>query len=138
MISAPVIIINNPESTLMRTFIKLVTKQIYNFGIVNYNPCCTCTQTGDFSPRVGTGMVWLSFHLFLKQYSGFRYQTKNGWNFWLEKLKILCQKLRKNVWGKLKFVFYKLFENSATRWEFLWSKIISNVTKSVQIFYLSF
>ena len=35
------IIINNPESNLMRTFIKLVTKQINNFGIVNYNPWCT-------------------------------------------------------------------------------------------------
>ena len=25
----------------MRTYIKLVTKQIYNFGIVNYNAWCT-------------------------------------------------------------------------------------------------
>ena len=40
-ISVPLIIINNPEYTLMRAYMKLVTKQIYNFGIVNYNPWCT-------------------------------------------------------------------------------------------------
>ena len=39
-ISAPGIIINNPESILMRTSKKLVTEQIYNFGIVNCNPWC--------------------------------------------------------------------------------------------------
>ena len=32
--------ITNPESILMRTSIKLVTKQIYNFGIVIYDPWC--------------------------------------------------------------------------------------------------
>ena len=35
---------------------------------------------------------------------------------------------------KLKFVFYKLFANTATRWVFLCSKIISNIAKSYQIF----
>ena len=39
---------------------------------------------------------------------------------------------------RLKFVFYKLFANFATRCVFLGSKIISNIAKSVQIFYDSF
>ena len=39
-ISAPGIIINNPKFTLMRTYIKHVIKQTYNFGIVNFNPWC--------------------------------------------------------------------------------------------------
>ena len=34
----------------------------------------------------------------------------------------------------LKFVFYKLFANSATRWVFLCGKIISNISKSVWFF----
>ena len=36
--------------------------------------------------------------------------------------------------AKLKFVFYKLFANSATRWDFLCYKIISNIAKSYQFF----
>ena len=61
-LSTPGIIINNPESTLMRTYIKLVTKQIYNFGIVNYlqslvHLFSTSAQTVQFSSRVGTGMA---------------------------------------------------------------------------------
>ena len=35
----------------------------------------------------------------------------------------------------LKFVFYRLFANSATRWDFLCTKIISNIAKSVKMFY---
>ena len=54
-------------------------------------------------------------------------------------LKISCSP--KSYWSNksicnvvLKFVFYKLFANSATRWVFLCSKIISNIAKSYQIF----
>ena len=36
-----------------------------------------------------------------------------------------------------KVCFYKLFANSATRWDFLWSKIISKIAKSYQIFNFS-
>ena len=38
------------------------------------------------------------------------------------------------ICDSLKFVFYKLFANSATRWIFLWSKIFLNISKSYQIF----
>ena len=38
---------------------------------------------------------------------------------------------------ELKFVFYKLFVNAATRWDFLWSKIISEIANSYQIFNFS-
>ena len=37
--------------------------------------------------------------------------------------------------NSLKFVLYKLFANSAPRWVFLWSKIISNIAKSYQFFF---
>ena len=37
----------------------------------------------------------------------------------------------------LQFVFYKLFANSATRWVFLFSKIIQNIAKSYKIFNFS-
>ena len=39
-ISAPVITVNNPLATLMRTSINLITKKIYNPGIVKHNPWC--------------------------------------------------------------------------------------------------
>ena len=63
-ISAPGIIINNPESTLMRTYIKLVTKQIWIFDCLLQSLrflLCPCAQTGHFSSRVGTGMLFTPF-----------------------------------------------------------------------------
>ena len=81
--------------------------------------------------------VWYKAWDFCKKY------PLHGRNIWIWKVCNLCSN-KKNIVNQkkclvgLKFVFYKLFENSATRWEFLWSKIISNITKSVKIFYHSF
>ena len=61
-ISAPRIIINNPVATLMRTCINLVTKQIYNPGIVKCNPCCTYSP---LVPKQDTFML-LKVHLWEK------------------------------------------------------------------------
>ena len=57
----PGFIINNPEFTLMRNSIKLVIKEIYNFGIVNYNPWYTyyplLPKQYTFYATDGIGMI---------------------------------------------------------------------------------
>ena len=57
------------------------------------------------------------------------------WLFEIKKSKISWKKID---FQSFKVYFHKLFANSATRWVFLRSKIISNIAKSVQIFYESF
>ena len=55
----PGITINTPVATLMRTSINLVTKQIYNIGIVKCNPWCTYSP---LVPKWDTFML-LTVHL---------------------------------------------------------------------------
>ena len=53
-ISAPGIIINNPEAPLMRPDINLVTKQFCNIVFVKCNPWCTYSL---LVPKWGTFML---------------------------------------------------------------------------------
>ena len=50
-----------PNPTFMKTYIKLINKQIYNFGIVYYNPWCTYSplvpKRDTFLSRVRTVMT---------------------------------------------------------------------------------
>ena len=60
--SVPGIIINNPIATLMRTSVNLLTKQIYNPGIVKCNPSCI------YSPHVHKrdAFILLRVHLWFR------------------------------------------------------------------------
>ena len=66
-ISAHGITINNPVVTLMRTSINFVTKQIYNHGIVKWNPRCI------YSPLVSKRDTFMLLTVYLwfkpQQYS---------------------------------------------------------------------